>query len=152
MSAFVVSDECMGVILAAIKRYADELPVYFGEFSQDYILNWLGNNLLAFNWESVNTRYKEKDPYVYRKLEAKKLSDDFKDTILEFKQVECWRYQSNECEGYFYCWQFDLMDRLGELLCKTILEMLGEKSTGDKLKDTNIVKDTLTYRQCEMWG
>lgn len=153
MSAFVVSDDCMGVILAAVERYADELPVYFGEFHHGYILNWLGNNLLAFNWQSVNTLYKENDPYVYRKLEAKKLSDDFKDLILMFKQVECWRYQSNECEGYFNCWQFDLMERLWDLICNDILvNHLGMEPTARPEDNAEIVRKTLAYRQCEMWG
>lgn len=153
MSSFVVSDECMSVILAAVKKYADKQPIYFGCFNKDVILDWLGNNLLAFNWEAVNTRYKTDDPYTYRKLEVKELEDNFNNSILMFKQVECWKYQSIASPDSLNAWQYNLMDRLGELLCNDIMkEYLCMEPTKRPEDNAEIVKKTLAYYQCEMWG
>lgn len=152
MSAFVVSDECMGVILAAIKRYADQLPLYFGDFKQDYILNWLGNNLLKFNHESVNSCYNENDEYIARELKAKEMSDKKEDLIKMAKQVHCWKYQSCNVPGYFYCWPFELMQRLDMILCREILQKQWNKRVQEDEENHRKVMELPAYKSCPVWG
>lgn len=156
MSAFVVSDDCMGVILAAVKKYADQLPIHFGESDQDYILNWLGNNLLKFNVQSVNETYHENDEYIDRNLKAKDMGDSFEDLILMAKQVHCWKYQSNNVSGFFHCWPYELMERLDGCICMEILtkHLCMDFPFNDEFDDSKrqIVERTLAYRNCPMWG
>ena len=146
MSAFIMRNESIGIILSAMRRHWDRcgglVPRRVGRGDGAILsaLSWFGNELMRMNVESVNARYRERTRM--RRFDygpAIQQGGGALDDVAAAKEIACWMYQSCEMEGYGDRWQWAVMDRLAEVLSGIALRGLGvekwEGTANDALRE-----------------
>lgn len=155
MSAFVVSDECINVILGIIKEYKTILmqkPIFdFENCDEDIVLNWLGNVLLHMNVDSVNARYDEHEIYEPRTFHPKKATGSVEGLIVGIKQIHCWQYQSCELDDYQDRWEWKLIRQILNCLHEILLFKKSIKPSTD-YKENDMKVTSLKEYQDAPWG
>lgn len=133
MSAFIMRNESIGIILSAMHRHWDKcggmVPRRVGKKASAKLsaLSWLGNELMRMNVESVNYRYDEHTRFRrcnYAPLVRETIGDAAED-VAAVKEIACWMYQSCEMDDYKERWQWAVMERLEEVLAGIALQELG---------------------------
>ena len=136
MSAFIMRNEAIGIILSAMHRHWDKcggmVPRRVGKKGGARLsaLSWLGNELMRMNVESVNHRYNEHTRFRrcdYAPFVRETIGDAAED-VAAVKEIACWMYQSCEMKDYEERWQWAVMERLAEVLAGIALQELGVKS------------------------
>lgn len=155
MSAWVVSDECINIILGVIKEYKTILKqkpiIDFENCDEDIILNWLGNVLLHMNVDSVNARYDEHEIYEPRTFSPKMTGKDVDGLILGIKQIHCWQYQSCELDDYQDRWEWRFIRQILNVLHEILLFKKGIKPSAD-YKENDAKVTSLPEYQAAPWS
>ena len=106
MSAYIVSDETVSVIVKAFEVYkVNYIGEGYNEFKIDNLdkkRQAIGQSLLNQNYKSVNYRYREYDePHKFRFTDINLMVNGKLDKGLIVGCIDCYNYQACETEDYW---------------------------------------------------
>lgn len=135
MSAYIVSDETVSVIVKAFEIYKVN---YIGEGFNDLIEDLsekrlsLGQSLVNQNYRSVNYRYRENDkPHKFEFTDINLMVNGKLDTGLIVGCIDCYNYQACETDNYWQSHIYHSLRWLKDTILNQYIKQDGfEKSWG----------------------
>ncbi|MBR4623360.1 MAG: hypothetical protein IKO45_05000 [Clostridia bacterium] len=134
MSAYVVNDETISVLVDAFEQYTDRYNDYdFYPKQKGWLIDLdkerqaMGQALLDYNYKSVNYRYNEYEKP--RKFKYISLDDSHKLNVV-FGCIQCYNYQACEPDDYYESAIYKNLQRLKENMLRRICEREGELEWG----------------------
>lgn len=136
MSAFIVNDETIHVIVKGFEKYE---TLYFKFEAEGYkrpvqviidveeIRNGIGQALLEQNYKSVNYRYREEtETPTYKYDSSEKFN--FNDGLL-LGCIDCYIYQACETDDFFESKLYKSLLKLKDAMLRKMIEAKGEEIT-----------------------
>ena len=149
MSAYVVNDETISVLVDAFERFTDRDREYdFYPKEKGWLIDLnkerqaMGQALLDYNYKSVNYRYNENEKprkFVYRCLE-----DSYKLNII-IGCIHCYNYQACEPDDYYESIIYKNLQRLKEIMLDRICQRDGEMTWGYEPDESDNISDDGQY-------